>query len=50
MTRTVSSRSMDRGLVGVEPNGQNTLIAYAAKAGYTAMDGDGRTARSRWRC
>ena len=42
MTRTVASRSMDRGLVGVEPNGQNTLIAYAAKAGFTAMDGDGR--------
>jgi uncharacterized caspase-like protein len=41
MTRTVASRSMDRGLVGVEPNGQNTLIAYAAKAGYTALDGDG---------
>lgn len=41
MTRTVASRSMERGLVGVEPNGQNTLIAYAAKAGYTAMDGDG---------
>jgi uncharacterized caspase-like protein len=42
MTRTVASRSMDRGLVGVEPNGQNTLIAYAAKAGYTALDGDGK--------
>lgn len=42
MTRTVASRSMDRGLIGVEPNGQNTLIAYAAKAGYTALDGDGK--------
>ena len=42
MTRTVASRSMERGLVGVEPNGQNTLIAYAAKAGYTALDGDGK--------
>jgi uncharacterized caspase-like protein len=42
MTRTVASRSMDRGLIGVEPNGQNTLIAYAAKAGFTAMDGDGQ--------
>ena len=42
MTRTVASRSMERGLVGVEPNGQNTLIAYAAKAGYTALDGDGQ--------
>ena len=42
MTRTVASRAMDRGLVGVEPNGQNTLIAYAAKAGFTALDGDGQ--------
>src|SRR6201996_956129 len=42
MTRTVASRSMERGLVGVEPNGQNTLIAYAAKAGFTALDGDGK--------
>jgi uncharacterized caspase-like protein len=42
MTRTIASRSMDRGLIGIEPNGQNTLIAYAAKAGYTALDGDGR--------
>ena len=42
MTRTIASRSMDRGLIGIEPNGQNTLIAYAAKAGYTALDGDGK--------
>jgi uncharacterized caspase-like protein len=42
MTRTVASRSIDRGLIGIEPNGQNTLIAYAAKAGFTAMDGDGQ--------
>jgi uncharacterized caspase-like protein len=42
MTRTVASRSTDRGLIGIEPNGQNTLIAYAAKAGFTAMDGDGQ--------
>jgi uncharacterized caspase-like protein len=42
MTRAVASRSLDRGLIGVEPNGQNTLIAYAAKAGFTAMDGDGQ--------
>jgi uncharacterized caspase-like protein len=41
MTRTVASRAMDRGLISAEPNGQNTLIAYAAKAGYTALDGDG---------
>src|ERR1700761_2262823 len=42
MTRTIASRSMDRGLIGIEPNGQNTLIAYAAKAGFTALDGDGK--------
>src|ERR1700760_713557 len=42
MTRTVASRSLDRGLISVEPNGENTLIAYAAKAGFTAMDGDGQ--------
>jgi uncharacterized caspase-like protein len=42
MTRAVASRSLDRGLISVEPNGENTLIAYAAKAGFTAMDGDGQ--------
>ena len=42
MTRTVASRSLDRGLISVEPNGENTLIAYAAKSGFTAMDGNGQ--------
>ena len=42
MKRTVASRAMGRGLVGVEPNRPNTLIAYAAKEGATAFDGDGR--------
>lgn len=42
MKRTVASRALGRGLVGVEPNRPNTLIAYAAKEGATAFDGDGR--------
>ena len=35
------STSATRGLGQVEPTGTNTLIAYAAKAGSTAEDGDG---------
>jgi Caspase domain len=42
MKRTVASRALGRGLVGVEPNRPNTLIAYAAKEGSTAFDGDGK--------
>jgi uncharacterized caspase-like protein len=41
MKRTLASRSIGRGLAGVEPNTSNTLIAFAAKAGSTASDGDG---------
>ena len=41
MKRTVASRSFGRGLAQVEPNSPNTLIAYSAKAGFTAQDGDG---------
>lgn len=40
MVRT-SSRSLGRGLAGVEPNRPNTLIAFAAKGGSTADDGSG---------
>lgn len=40
MKRTLTSRSVSRGLVGIEPNKSNTLIAFAAKAGSTADDGD----------
>ncbi|HVV40464.1 MAG TPA: caspase family protein [Nitrobacter sp.] len=36
----VSMRSIGRGLAKVEPTSPNTLIAYAAKAGSTAADGD----------
>jgi len=42
MRRTIASRSIGRGLAKVEPNGPNTLIAYSAKAGSTAADGDGK--------
>ncbi|NPV20524.1 caspase family protein [Bradyrhizobium aeschynomenes] len=42
MQRTVATRSLGRGLAKVEPTSPNTLIAYSAKAGSTAQDGDGR--------
>lgn len=42
MKRTVASRSLGRGLAGVEPSRPNTLIAFAAKGGSTASDGDSR--------
>jgi hypothetical protein len=41
MQRTVRTRSVSRGLAGVEPSG-NVLVAYAAKDGTTAADGSGR--------
>ncbi|WP_448035097.1 caspase family protein [Bradyrhizobium liaoningense] len=41
MKRTVASRNIGRGLAQVEPSSPNTLIAYSAKAGFTAQDGDG---------
>ncbi|HEY4974225.1 MAG TPA: caspase family protein, partial [Steroidobacteraceae bacterium] len=40
MKRTVASRSIGRGLAKIEPVSPNTLIAYSAKAGSTALDGD----------
>jgi uncharacterized caspase-like protein len=42
MKRTVASRSIGRGLAKIEPMSPNTLIAYAAKAGSTAIDGNGK--------
>ena len=42
MKRTISSRAIGRGLAKIEPESPNTLIAFAAKAGSTASDGDGR--------
>jgi uncharacterized caspase-like protein len=41
MKRTVASRGIGRGLAQVEPSSPNTLIAYSAKAGSMAQDGDG---------
>ena len=42
MKRTIGSRAVSRGLAKVEPTSQNTLIAFAAKAGSTASDGDSK--------
>src|SRR6202008_1913463 len=42
MKHSMASRSIGRGLARVEPTSTNTLIAYSAKAGSTAQDGDGR--------
>ncbi|HTO62104.1 MAG TPA: caspase family protein [Bradyrhizobium sp.] len=42
MRRTVSARSVSRGLARVEPAATNTLVAFAAKAGLTALDGNNR--------
>ena len=41
MKRTLASRAISRGLVGVEANRPNTFIAFAAKEGSTAADGAG---------
>ncbi|WP_245453938.1 caspase family protein [Bradyrhizobium sp. AC87j1] len=42
MKRTVASRAIGRGLAKVEPTSPNMMIAFAAKAGSTASDGDSR--------
>jgi hypothetical protein len=42
MKRTVSSRSVSRGLARIEPTTTNTLVAFAAKAGLTALDGNSK--------
>ena len=42
MRRTVALRGIWRGLAKVEPITPNTLIAFAAKAGSTASDGDSK--------
>jgi len=41
MKRTIGTRAVGRGLAPVEPTSVNTLIGYAAKAGSTALDGEG---------
>jgi Caspase domain/Domain of unknown function (DUF4189)/Putative peptidoglycan binding domain len=42
MKRMIGSRAIGRGLARVEPESPNTLIAFAAKAGSTASDGDSK--------
>src|SRR5271169_5485224 len=42
MKRTVALRAIGRGLAKIEPTSPNTLIAYSAKAGSTALDGDAK--------
>jgi uncharacterized caspase-like protein len=40
MKRTVASRAIGRGLAKIEPTMTDTLVAYAAKAGAVASDGE----------
>jgi formylglycine-generating enzyme required for sulfatase activity len=42
MKKAIVSRAIERGLAKIEPASPNTLIAYAAKAGSTAADGNAR--------
>jgi len=42
MKRSVANRSIGRGLAKIEPAMSDTLIAFAAKAGAVANDGDGQ--------
>jgi uncharacterized caspase-like protein len=41
MKRTIASRSIGRGLAKIEVTSTDTLVAFAAKAGMTAADGNG---------
>jgi hypothetical protein len=43
MRQTIARRSIGRGLAKVEPPSPNTMIAFAAKAGSTASDGDNKS-------
>jgi len=42
MKRTNGQRAVSRGLARIDPTSPNTLVAYAAKAGSTASDGDSK--------
>jgi uncharacterized caspase-like protein len=42
MQHTFAVRGIERGLARVEPTNPNTMIAFAAKAGSTASDGDSK--------
>lgn len=41
MKRSIGTRSIGRGLAKIEPSSSNTLVAFAARAGAVAADGDG---------
>ena len=41
MSRSISKRSLQRGLAKVEPESSNMLVAFASKAGTEALDGAG---------
>jgi hypothetical protein len=41
MARTMTSRSIGRGLARIEPTTTDTLVAFAARAGSVAIDGGG---------
>ena len=41
MKRTIATRAVGLGLAKIEPTSPNVLIAYSAKAGSTAADGEG---------
>ena len=42
MKRAIATRAIGRGLAEIEPANSDTLIAFAAKAGAVASDGDGQ--------
>src|SRR5258708_20654187 len=42
MKRTVSTRTVSRGLARIEPTTTNTLVAFAAEGGWTAVDGNSK--------
>jgi TPR repeat protein len=42
MTRSAGTRAISKGLAKVEPEGADTLVAYASRAGTVALDGAGR--------
>jgi len=41
MKRSIGTRAIGRGLAEIEPQSTNTLVAFAAKAGALAADGEG---------
>ena len=45
MKRSVASRAIGNGLAEIEPTMSNTLVAFAAKGGMVASDGDGHDSR-----